>query len=143
MIWFIAYIEPVPHKRNHCSEKPAHHELWPTLTQTTEKPTHEDPTQPKINKIVLKKNAYLTKNLYSNCPGTLVQTSPFIIGKDWNRHLATEGILIINYPTETYSRYWWHACTAPFGRQSDSFFSVTTWDKHWILYMTSGRSQIS
>ena len=34
-----------------------------------------------------------------------------------------EGILIVNYPTETYSRYWWDACTAPVGRQSDSFFS--------------------
>ena len=34
-----------------------------------------------------------------------------------------DGILIVNYPTETYSRYWWDACTAPFGRQSDSFFS--------------------
>ena len=39
------------------------------------------------------------------------------------RHLAMEGILIVNYPTETYSRYWWDACTAPFGRQYDSFFS--------------------
>ena len=37
--------------------------------------------------------------------------------------MATEGILIVNYPVETYSRYWWDACTAPFGRQSDSFFS--------------------
>ena len=93
------------------------------LTRTREKPTHEDPTQPKINTIVFLKNAYLTKNLYSNCPRTLEQTSPFIIGKDWNRHLAMKGILIVNYPTETYSRYWWDACTAPFGRQSDSFFS--------------------
>ena len=82
MIWFIAYIEPVPHKKSHCSEKPTHHELWPMLTQTTEKPTHKDPTQPKINKIVFLKNAYLTKNLYSNCPRTLEQISPFIIGKD-------------------------------------------------------------
>jgi hypothetical protein len=52
------------------------------LTRTREKPTHEDPTQPKINTIVFLKNAYLTKNLYSNCPRTLEQTSPFIIGKD-------------------------------------------------------------
>ena len=34
-----------------------------------------------------------------------------------------EGILIVNYPTETYSRYWWDACTAPFVRQYDIFFS--------------------
>ena len=93
------------------------------LTWTREKPTHKDPTQPKINTIVCLKNAYLTKNLYSNCPRILEQTSPFIIGKDWNRYLATEGLLIVNYPTETYSRYWWEAYTAHFGRQSDSFYS--------------------
>ena len=93
------------------------------LTKSREKPTHEDATQPTINKIVFLKNAYFTKNLYSNCPRMLEQTRPFITGNDWNRHLAIEGMLIVNYHTETYSRYWWDACRTPFGRQSDSFFS--------------------
>ena len=87
------------------------------------KSPHMNPTQPKINTVVFLENAYRTKNFYSNCQITLEQTSPFITGKDWNRHLTTEGILIVNSPTETYSRYWWDACTAPFGRHSDSFFS--------------------
>ena len=34
-----------------------------------------------------------------------------------------EGILIVNYDIKTYSRYWWDACTAPFGIQSNSVFS--------------------
>ena len=113
----------------------------PCSPLTREKPTHEDPAQSKIQNYFLK-NAYLIKNLYSNGPRTLKQTNPLIIGKDWNipghRGDTDNKQSNKNIPkilVECMHRHLWKTVW--------QLFSVITWAKHWIQYVTSGGSQVS
>ena len=68
-----AHLEPVLcDERSHCDEKPSTATEWPLLTTAAESlRSHEDPEQPKVTKLFLKKE----KSLFWSCVVTLKKFS--------------------------------------------------------------------